>query len=406
MNTEQQLAYDSVINGESIFLSGAAGTGKTTTLFEIIKWAHTNNKNIGVTATTGSAAFLIRGQTIHSYLSIALATKSPEELASNVIQKFKKTNTKIKLLQILIIDEISLMNNELFDKISEFLCIVRKNPKPFGGLQLVLCGDFYQLAPVEKDYCFMSNTWKKMNIKKIILKKLMRQKDDLEFQGILESLKIGVCTPQIIKRLKQLKETKFEDGITPTCIYGLNVDVDEINNTEYKKLIDNGAEAKTYKNKYSPNTFAKNWFKSCKIPEEVELCIGAQVMLTWNVSVDEGLCNGSRGVIKGFSADGPLVKFLNKEHDVIVKYQTIINDEYDDMSLTFLPLKMAYALTVHRCQGCSIDFCEINLKSWEFGQAYTALSRCRTLKNIRIVSCVKSSYFLASSKVINFYNEI
>lgn len=406
MNSEQQVAFDDVISGQNILLTGSAGSGKSFTLMKIIEWAHKNKKEIGVTATTGNAALLIGGRTIHSYLGIGLGTKTTKELVLNVKKKYPIIVKKIQTIDILILEEISMLDAELFEKISEFIGIIRKKPElPFGGLQLVLCGDFCQICPIKGKYCFLSIIWKKMDIKIILLKTLIRQKDDEEFQNILESLKWGVCTKSIIKKLKELRNTEFEKDIIPTILYGTNVNVDRINDEQYKELIDNGADTNIYKTKYSDGTFSKNWAASCKIPESLELCIGSQVMLTWNVSQDDGLVNGSRGVVTGFNINGPIVKFIKQTTDIIVLPVTVKNEENIDISITFMPLKLAWALTLHKCQGATLNAVIIDLKSWDAGMAYTAISRVRNLQSIKIVGVIKACYFICSKDVINFYEK-
>lgn len=403
MNTEQQFAYNQVTEGFSVLLSGPAGTGKSYTLKEIVKWARLNKKAFATTSTTGSSAFLIGGRTIHSFLGIGLGTKTAQELAKSVITKSKQIYQRLIMLKILIIDEISMLDIELFDKISEFLSIIRKNSEPFGGLQLIFCGDFCQIPPVKGTYCFKSETWKKMNIKKIILKKLIRQEDDIEFQDILESLRYGKCTKSIIERLNKLKNTKFEDGIIPTLLYGKNVDVDSINKYEFDKLISKGIENRVYNTVYSKHPYSKSWGDSSKVHESICLCIGLQIMLTWNIDQDLGLINGSRGVIVGFDFKGPIVKFVGHDKELIIQQVSVSNEDNDDISISFMPIKLAYAITHHKSQGCTLDAIVIDLDSFTYGQSYTALSRARNLKSIKIVGSIKSEFFKVSKDVIDFY---
>lgn len=406
MNSEQQIAFDDVVQNKNILLTGSAGSGKSFTLIKIIEWANLTHKKIAVTATTGNAALLIGGRTIHSYLGIGLGTKTTTELILNVKKKYPLIIKKIQTIDILILEEISMLDAELFEKISEFIGVIRKKKElPFGGLQLVLCGDFCQICPIKGKYCFLSNIWKEMDIKVITLKTLIRQQDDFEFQNILESLKWGICTKSIIRKLKELRNTEFDKDIIPTILYGTNVNVDKINDEEYKKLVDNGAETNIYKTHYSEGTFAKNWATSCKVPELIELSIGSQVILSWNVSQDAGLVNGSKGVITGFNVNGPIVKFINQSTDIIVVPVTVKNEENNDISITFMPLKLAWALTLHKCQGATLNAVIIDLKSWDAGMAYTAISRVRNLKSVKLVGVIKASYFICSKDVINFYQK-
>jgi DNA replication protein DnaC len=159
LNKEQLYAYNSVKNGNNIFISGSSGAGKSYCLKQIIKYLIKNKKKIGITSSTGSSASLIDGVTLHSFLKIGLATKSAEELYENVKIKYPSILNKIKNLDVLIIDEISMIDNILFSKIAKYISLIKGINKPFGNLQLILCGDFHQLPPINNLYCFESKVW-------------------------------------------------------------------------------------------------------------------------------------------------------------------------------------------------------------------------------------------------------
>lgn len=405
LNTEQHQAFDLIKEGHSVLLTGSAGTGKSFTLSEIIAWANKNKKNIGVTATTGSAAILIKGRTIHSYLGIGLGTKTATQMAAHVIQNSKYVLNRLRKLDILVIDEISMLDAELFSKISEFLSIIRMNPMPFGELQIVLCGDFAQIAPVGKnaEYCFKSNIWSDANIITINLKTIIRQKDDLEFIEILESLRWGKCTKSILEKLQKLQNTVFDSDILPTHLYGRNINVDVINQSHFTKLVEYGAATKTYTTKYSKN--AKMWADSCKVQPEIKLCIGSQVVLTWNIDQELGLVNGSRGIVIGFDINGPIVKFKNHPDGILISYVNITNEDNKADQITFMPIKLAWAITHHRAQGMTLDSCIIDLSSWSSGQAYTALSRVRDLKSVKLIGEINPKFFKIHKDVLEFYKK-
>jgi ATP-dependent DNA helicase PIF1 len=403
MNAEQLLALNAVKRRQSIFLSGSAGTGKSFTLGEIIRWAHSEKLEIGVTASTGCAAYLIRGRTIHSYLGIGLAKKTARELAEYVKSKKPFIVAKIKGLDILVIDEISMISSELMDKISEFLSIITGNPKPFGGIQIVLTGDFAQLKSVDGKYCFHSAEWKRANIENVVLTQIMRQDKDEVFKRMLEELRWGLCTKESLKLLRSLKHTVFKNGIIPTILYSTNIDVDTVNQRKYTDLLENGARQQSYKTTYSSSYASKSWASSIKIPEKTDVCVGAQVVLTWNVSQDDGLINGSRGVVTALTPKGPQVKFVSGL-EVVIEPVKILQDEDVDTWVSFIPLKLAYALTIHKSQGMTLDAVIIDLGDsiFEYGQAYTALSRARSLDSIRIIS-VKRESFKTHKEVVEFY---
>ena len=405
LTPEQQQAFNAVVKGGSVCISGSAGSGKSVCLSSIIKWAHSNNKEVGVTSTTGSSAILIQGRTLHSFLGIGLAKKSAEALAIDVIKKKKQIVLKIRNLNILIIDEISMLDDELFTKISEFLSILRKNNRPFGGIQMIFCGDFAQIPPVHGDLCFKSQVWKDMKIEKFVFSKLIRQQHDLDFQKILEALRWGNCTPEILKILKSTKNNKFPDGIVPTIMYSRNIDVDAINKKKYEELIATGVPRRQYKTKYSDAIVSKAWGESCKIPEMVELCVGCQVMCTYNVDVDMGISNGSRGVIIELCASGPRVKFVSGVEIIIEPYKTEMED-MEGIHISFVPLKLAWAITVHKSQGCTLDavVCDLGSSIFEYGMGYTAITRAKTLSSIRITDVIASS-FRTHPDVKKFYGK-
>ena len=253
LNNKQQLAVDQTINGENILITGPAGTGKSYTIKHIIELLQGNGKKIGLTATTGTAAFIIGGQTIHSFMGLGIDDRS----IADIFIKIKNLSNIYKTLgelDVLIIDEVSMLDTILFEKISEILCYVKSHflkdtellNKPFGGIQIILIGDFCQLAPVNGIYCFLSKLWERANIKVILLEELVRQNDDILFQQILQIIRKGKCTDNIIKVLNVLKNTQFDDEIIPTKLYPKNVNVDKINEIEILKLKEAGNKTQIY----------------------------------------------------------------------------------------------------------------------------------------------------------------
>ena len=203
LSEEQNKVIEDVLSGSNVLLLGSAGCGKSLLIQHITEFYQDNNLNIGVVATTACAALLINGKTIHSYLGIGLAKETPEILANNILYKYKSKVKTLKELDILIIDEVSMLSGELLSKISAVLSIIRSNTKPFGGIQLILCGDFYQLSPVQGSYAFHSDIWESLNLSCHILTKIYRQDGDTVFQEILEREKIGEITDADIKILKK-----------------------------------------------------------------------------------------------------------------------------------------------------------------------------------------------------------
>lgn len=404
MNEDQQKAFDLAVSGKTIAILSAAGTGKTYTLMEIMKWANSEGKVMALTSSTGTSALTLgngMAKTIHSYLHIFLAKKSPLDMATYTKKQSPKTVEKLKNLDILAIDELSMISDELFDKISEYLSILRKDKKPFGGLQLVLTGDFFQLPPVQGDYCFKSKTWKELNPAVVEFTKQIRQDGDKEFQEILTQARWGRLTDKSFKRLCTLPEPNFGE-VKPTILYSKNLNVDTINDKEYQKLLNSGAEERVYYTVFSNNAYTRKWAEALKIPEKVPVCVGAQVMLTVNLSVEEGFANGSRGVITELREEGPVVLFKNGDQILIEPWMYI--DEDEEIWASCIPLKLAYALTIHKSQSMTLDslITDLGPSIFEYGQAYVALSRVRDIKSVKIINILKSS-FQANEDVIKFY---
>ena len=415
LTQEQQKAFDIVTgDGKNLLLQGPGGGGKSYTIKQIIAWARSQGIQYGVTATTGSAAILIGGTTIHSFLGIGLGNKSPQELAEVVKTRKKFVYNRLRRLQLLIIDEISMMDATLLDVVSQFLSIIRGNNMPFGNVQIVFSGDMFQLPPVKGKFFFKSDIWTTMkndaHIAVVELTESQRHKDDLVFMKMLMELRWGKCTPEIVETLKKTKENVFDNEIEPTLLYSRNVDVDNINQEKYEALVKSGARSFEYKLSCSSEA-AKLWAQSSKIPDVCQMCIGAQVVLTWNVSLEEGLCNGSRGVVIDVGLGGVFVKFMNGKTVLISSIQ-VENEDCKHTWIRFMPLRLAYAITINKSQGMTLDCAIIVLDKnmagnvdFYYGRAYTALSRVKSLQHVWIKHATMES-FVAHPDVIEFYENM
>lgn len=416
MNAKQFEAYNYILEGKNVFLTGKSGSGKSYVIKKCVVELKKRLKKIAVTSTTGTSALLIGGTTIHSYLGIGIGNQSVERMklaiSANPIKK-----KRWRELDVLIIDEISMLPAELFDKLEELARQMRNSKRVFGGIKLVLCGDFFQLPVVKSDkLCFEALSWSKCVDNTVYLTELMRQ-SDVKFQQCLEDVRIGKLSLETKKMLKNRMNVKLENSydIIPTRLYSTNKSVEVINDFELDKLSKNGNEFYEYVMDYkvlSSEKFKESLIdkfkKNCIATENLQLCIGAQVMLLINLNIESGLVNGSRGVVLSFMSDNlPIVKFLNGM-EVAIQYNTWIMEENDEIVLEAIqiPLKVAYAMSIHKSQGMTLDYLEVDLADvFSYGMAYVALSRVKNYEGLKILG-IDFTKIKSDPKVIKFYEDI
>jgi ATP-dependent DNA helicase PIF1 len=420
LNQKQQEAYELMCSKESILLTSMAGTGKSFLINYFVD-KHKLERNIGVTSTTGISSLAINGKTLHSYLGIGLAKESTIDLAQKIRSKatiravWKKTET-------LIIDEISMMSPELFTKLETIARIVREDVRPFGGIQLILVGDFLQLPVVGTDkLCFESPVWNKCITKVVTLNEIVRQKD-VKFQECLNEVRLNNLSQESITLLKTLNNRVLDvsGDIKPTYVYTTNANVDEMNDIEFKKILTQENDVRKYEmdfdythphkpHYYTPDFIARSK-KNCNAPISVSLCVGAQVILLVNLDCENKLVNGSRGVVTSFIENIPVVRFCNGVETLISHscWEYEVDGKKDEeirMFIQQIPLKLAWALTVHKLQGSTIDFAIVDLNNvFVFGQVYVALSRCKNIEGLSIRGLNIQS-ISAHPKAIEFYNK-
>jgi ATP-dependent DNA helicase PIF1 len=413
LNDEQSAALSAVQQGKNIFLTGAGGTGKSHTIRAITAWAATQGINVAVTAMTGCAAILLneegnphKAKTLHSWAGVGLATGSVAEL-EEAVKRNKKAKFRWTYTKLLIVDEVSMMTPDFLEKLDLLAGRIRKEPESrFGKIQLVFVGDFCQLPPVATGpttFVFQSSLWTTLIDETHNLTQIVRQKDPL-FQQILSEARMGTLSPQSIAILESRKGLSWPTNpIRPTLLYARNADVDHINKVNMEALT---GERRTFTVKtVTKSTHLGGSFVSGEIqcamnkldsdaPYEptLELCVEAQVMLLTNLNQEDGLVNGSRGIITGYSISGlPLVLFRGFTLPVLIDRASWWLADHDTVGRSQIPLKIAYAISIHKSQGATLDsaLIDIGSKTFEYGQAYVALSRCRSLEGLYIWSLDK-----------------
>jgi ATP-dependent DNA helicase PIF1 len=446
-SSEQQIAFNKYIQGQNIFITGPGGTGKSALIKHIKRNADARCKIIQVCALTGCASVLLecKAKTLHSWSGIGLGKGAIEQLIKKV-QKNKHYKALWKETDILVVDEVSMMSLKLFETLDAIGKSVRKDRRPFGGLQLIFSGDFYQLPPVgDKDdpdtskFCFESEFWFTTFARQnhIQLQKIFRQNDPI-YQSILNQVREGRLkrsTNDIL--LSQVdKPTDKALTIKPTKLFPTRNKVDSINTSEMDKL---EGEEKEFKIKYHGDLemTAKERLQRTQVtPEQIKtelqylkanlrcdeiikLKVGSQVMCIVNTELANGemLCNGSQGIVTRFSQEGsPVIRFSrssssnninDNSFELAMNYHIWPSETIPGVGVSQLPLILAWALTIHKAQGATLDVAEIDAGSniFECGQTYVALSRVKSLEGLYLTS-YDAKKIRINKKVQEFYTSL
>ena len=407
---EKQVIINAIRAKHNVCITGAAGTGKSF-LLELIK-AHF--PYVHVTASTGVAAVNVGGTTIHSWSGIGNASRPLEELVRFINSgPGTKIRRQLKKAKLLAIDEISMISAEVFNLINQVLQLVRQNEAPFGGLQVIVLGDFFQLPPVSKeqkvDFCFDSEAWVNSDFKIFELTEIFRQ-SDLRFIQLLNNIRHAALNEQDIELLKS-RECLPAEELKPTLLVTHNYQADKINIDMLNVLRDE--EPVTFKMTESGKETGVALLKrNCLAPAELTLKRGAQVMMLKNTLQKQGIINGSIGIITGFSKNNsPIVKFRNGEVCIITAEDWSI-ESFNEMtqevelvaSIKQVPLVLAWAITIHKSQGMTLDtiLCDLS-QVFAAGQAYVALSRVKSLDGLYLKG-FKPGLLKVNPRVKEFYS--
>jgi ATP-dependent DNA helicase PIF1 len=450
LSPEQQLALDEFSKGKNIFLTGPGGSGKTELIKRMVAWCEAKAKKFQVCALTGCAAILLncKAKTVHSWAGIGLANGTNDEVVRKVISNLFKMKAW-KKIDVLIIDEVSMMSLKIFEILDMIGRRIRKKgDKPFGGIQIVFSGDFYQLPPVGNDpsstaFCFESAQWATTFDTTIQLKTIFRQTDKT-YTDILNQIRVGKLYKTSYEHLKKHVNKPIPESLLfkPSILLPKRKDVELINASELAKLgdveqytyllarvkptelvpvgksllNDKSASASGSSSSNNEKDFADisesqkemeytGLINNIMADKEILLKKGAQVMCIANIDMecDKPIVNGSQGVIVEFIGGLPVVQFGSGEKRTI-GYHNWVSENFSSIGVKQIPLIHAWAITIHKAQGVSLDLAQIDVGSniFECGQTYVALSRVKSLEGLYLTA-LDPGKIKVNKKVQEFY---
>ncbi|HRH24111.1 MAG TPA: AAA family ATPase [Candidatus Paceibacterota bacterium] len=384
----QNEALNILKTGANAFLTGEPGSGKTHTVNAYVEWLRSHDIEPAITASTGIAATHVGGMTIHAWSGIGireyLSASDLDAISSkeHIVRRLNKT-------AVLIIDEVSMLSGEVLSMVDQVLREVRHSERAFGGVQVVLVGDFFQLPPVSKasreaSFAFQSDAWRRLNPIPLYLEEQHRQ-EDAKFGGILASIRSGTFDHTDMSHISS-RQTEPEDAGDIPRLYTHNADVDRIN-AEKLASIPGSGKGFLMDTSGAP-TLIESLKRGCLSPERLELKVGAVVMFTKNNPL-AGFANGTLGVVAGFEngTGYPVVELRDGRRIAVAPQEWVVEENGKVRAkLTQVPLRLAWAITIHKSQGASMDAAMIDLsRAFEYGQGYVALSRLRTLEGLYLL---------------------
>jgi len=370
--------------GANVFLTGEPGSGKTYTINEFISWLRSCGIEPSITAATGIAATHVGGMTLHSWSGIGISESLSRADVDRIASK-EHVARRIQKAKVLIIEEISMLSAITFEMADKVCREVRRVDHPFGGLTVILVGDFFQLPPISRDrdaeFAYASRVWHELSLLTCYLTEQYRQ-DDAEFLSVLSAIRSGNVEAIHYEELmaRSVEPTELPPGAPK--LFSHNADVDRINAAELSKLATKSREF--HMSSKGRDTLVEGLKRGCLSPEVLELKEGAEVMFTKN-SPQGKFVNGTLGIVSGFDAANlPIVKTKDGLRVIAEPMEWQLEDQGKlKASISQIPLRLAYAMTVHKSQGMSMDSAIIDLsRAFEYGQGYVALSRVRRISGV------------------------
>jgi ATP-dependent DNA helicase PIF1 len=399
----QSQALEILKTGGNVFLTGEPGAGKTYVLNQYIDWLLSCDVPVAITASTGIAATHIGGITIHSWSGIG-ARESLDQYALDAIASNEKTVRRVKKARVLVIDEISMLDGRVLDMVEVVCRTVKQKGEAFGGMQIIVVGDFFQLPPIAgrgemSRFAFESRAWDSAKFLTCYLTEQHRQEDEL-LLGLLNSIRKNDVDESHYTLLGEQTEIGYPD-IEPTKLFTHNSDVEAMNTARLRELSTRSA---TFKMDAKGNkTLLQNLVKNCLSPEVLELREDAMVMCTKN-NFEVGYVNGTLGRVMRFDSDDgyPVIETSDgREIKIVPQSWSVEEDGKVLAQITQVPLRLAWAITVHKSQGMSLDAAEIDLRNaFTYGQGYVAISRVRSLMGMKVIG-LNSQALLVDPRVVH-----
>lgn len=423
LSTSQQEALEAVRKGYNVFVTGKAGSGKSHLLRRLLQEMEAGGTT-QVTASTGSAAYHVGGPTLHNWAGIGLGDRASAEDYAKRIQKWPEKLADWRGTDCLIVDEISMVQLKYFTKLEQIARLLRNPARVFGGIQLVLVGDYFQCPPIvkkdeQRQYLFESPLWKQLHIKCVPLTQNYRQAQDAPFRQLLDHIQVNEMTPEDVATLRSRVRTPEEcHGATRLC--SRRAAAQAINNSEIEKLPGQTYTYKAVVVKYDANGVPlvekTDAVSESRFPvdETINLKVGTLVLLCCNMDVAQGLYNGTRGTVVDFrKADNdprslvyPFVEFAGGQRVLVTPHSwNQFKKKRLVETLLQVPLIPRYAITIHKSQGLTLDKALVTMDFFDTGLAYVAFSRVRTLQDLYLTN-VDVSKILVDSVVVKFARDV